>query len=170
MDRRVKLASGATIVATVVSGALAAAALTGMLGAADSSIGRLSPLGATETAATGIGAPPAGTVTPGGAAGPPGSGAGRDAGGTAPAVPTSAAVPTAGAALAPAPAAAPSPAPAAAPPPASTGPPPSAPSPPTTVAPTPAPSGWDCHGSDDGLTEAEKKAREAACHGLEDDD
>jgi hypothetical protein len=39
--------------------------------------------------------------------------------------------------------------------------------PPTTPTTTPAP--WNCRGSDDGLTETQKQAREAYCHSIEQD-
>jgi hypothetical protein len=54
-----------------------------------------------------------------------------------------------------------------------TSPPPTPPtSPPAVDDPPPStpPGTIDCHGSDDGLTEAQKKAREAACHHEDGDD
>ncbi len=50
-----------------------------------------------------------------------------------------------------------------------------APLPTTTTTPSkpavaPPPPGLDCHGSDDGMSEAEKQARERACEGAHDDD
>jgi hypothetical protein len=58
-----------------------------------------------------------------------------------------------------------------APPPATSAPPaPAADPPPVVSEPDPEPEPDDyCKGSDDGMTEAEKKAREAACHAEEDD-
>jgi hypothetical protein len=48
------------------------------------------------------------------------------------------------------------------------------PPPPTTIPTTPAvnpgPPAVDCHGSDDGMSEAEKQARERACQGAHDSD
>ncbi len=195
MDRRTKLASVAAVTATLLTGGVAAAATTGALtstsgnvagsvqliedaegapAAASGVAGSVSPssdggshqpgVGATgkatgvgplaSAAATGPDAAPADSfgaaanVTVGASDPRPASGSGDRSGTDEPHAPPTTKPPSA-----PAPAPAPTPTP---PPTVST-------SPPTT-------GGWNCSGSDDGLTEAQKKAREAACHREHDDD
>jgi hypothetical protein len=168
MDHRAKLASVAAVGATLCTGLLAAGATTGVVNAADPAPGPGVPLVVTPADAR-VESPAAGG-TAGPEAGTAPAAAGRGVAGVA-GVPSRAASPVAVAAVAGAPG------PEAADSPASDEPdqpdePPSTPppsTPPTTVSNPPPTSPPECSGSDDGMTEAQKQAREAACHGGGDD-
>ncbi len=181
MNRRARAASIAAVTATLLTGGVAVAATTGALTSADRTTAGTVQL---VDESRGVSVPPGAAATPA-AAEPSGIAAGG--------APTAASPAPAGEAqLVAAPAASVTPAgsdgsggspPAPAksgsndgggkepPPTTQPTPPPTPPSTPPTTASQPPPTsgGWNCSGSDDGLTEAQKRAREAACHGGGDD-
>ncbi len=177
MDRKTKLATVTALVATLVTGGVAAATL-GVLAAADDAGAGQVELVQNETTAPSSAVPGSGTgaVIPGTAA--VGAGAFRTG-----AIEAGAAGPEAAAPDSVAAAVAEVVVHGASPPtatpthtsPASGGNQPTKPtSPPTTMTTvrtpsTTQPAPIECHGSDDGMTEAQKQAREAACHGGDDD-
>ena len=181
MDRRAKMASVAAVTATLLTGGVAAAATTGALRSVNDgtagSVRLVEHRGPTATPASGGALPGVGPDQFRTAANGTASSPARSAAAVAQVAAPSAApgaVSNVGTVAAPAPA------------PTSGGSdksddgephgppatqPPSVPTPPPTVSePSPAPGGWDCSGSDDGLTEAQKQAREAACHADHADD
>ena len=174
MQRRTKLATAAAVVLTLMSGIAAFGATTGLFvgepepsaatersgdqvtpaGGRDTRTGgpdRSEPNGATQTAS----ASGRGGVTANPASAPVSSAPSSEA---SPAPSTSA-----GASAAPAPGA-PAPRPVDVDPGSSEHPPSTMP---TTPAANPGPPAVDCHGSDDGMSEAEKQARERACQGAD---
>jgi hypothetical protein len=169
MDRKTKLASISAVVATLLTGGVATATTMNTLTAANASgAGQVklidealpAPAPGAPTIGSGVVSQPAsaGVAQPGRAAatGPVAASTTGSVGSVAPVAPV-AQSDSASDVDEPSP-------PSSAPRPEPTTPPPTSAVPPTT-----APSGPNCFGSDDGMTEAQKQAREAACHGSDDD-
>lgn len=171
MRHGTKLATAMAVALTVFSGIAAVGATTGLLTSGpEPTAGKLRLVdqaiperrGNSPTAAPG-GAEPSGVSQTASSSGPGGVASGPTVG-AAGSAPISAPLPTtamsSGTSAAPAPVAddetEPSP-----PPPTSA---------PTTPVVDPGPAALDCHGSDDGMSEAQKKARERACEEEHDDD
>lgn len=162
MQSRAVMATAAAITATIVAGGIAAGATTGLLGIVERGgpggvelVDHSAAASKKRVVTVYVDDPPAPAAAAAGAgAGAAGTSAGRAA--PRPASPAPVAANGARSATpAPSPVRTPAPAPA----PATT---------PTTAGNSGGP--WNCAGSDDGMSEAQKQAREAYCHGQEDDD
>lgn len=163
MPSRSALAASITVTATLVSGMAAVAATTGFRPLAAASADAAPSLqAATSAPAAGPGvAPAASSVVPGTAAGPsaPPSSSSAAAAWLVALARGSGAPPTTGAGSSAPPSVADPTTPTTSPKPVA---------PPTTKPPTPtttSPAPFNCAGSDNGLSEAAKQAREAYCHG-----
>ncbi|MGZ6976491.1 MAG: hypothetical protein ACXVJW_00155 [Acidimicrobiia bacterium] len=163
MDRRTRLASIAAISATFLTGGLCAAATTGALTAANASNAGHVPLVADVQPASSVENPASGEDTAGSAGAATGTGT-RSDGREAPSANAATTTPGPGSEAPEAPESSSVDEHADEPHTTTT----TGSTPPPTVQPPPTTTGINCHGSDDGMTEAQKQAREAACHRADD--